>query len=257
MTSIENFAKYLNFLKEVVKRDINRKYYKSALGILWTILYPLITMIIITIIFSTLFQRAVTNYPVYYFSASLLFGLLTESTRSSIHSIVGNAALIKKMYIPKYMFCLSNVIVGIVNMLFSLISFILIIIFTNHKLNFYALLFPIPIIYTIIFSTGLSLVLSSSYVYFRDLNHLYGIVITLWTYITPIFYPIRIIPEKFIIIWELNPMYHIVQIFRDCVYLGTMPSERSLIIATSYSILTLIWGIVTFKQKEKSFFLHI
>lgn len=249
--------KYLNFMREIVSRDIKKKYYKSALGVLWTVLNPLLMMIVITIVFSTIFKRNIPNFPVYYLCGYLIFSFNSDATNQSLSCIVGNSALIRKMYIPKYMFCLSKVIVSFVTMLFSLIALAIVILVTGSPITPYVLLIPIPLIYTFMFTTGLSFILSSYGVFFRDLKHLYGILITIWMYVTPIFYPVSIIPDKFRFIWDLNPLYHYATIMRDLIYVGTMPSEKSLIIGSCFAVLTLFIGILTFKEKEDEFFLYI
>lgn len=249
--------KYLNFLWEVVVRDIKKKYYKSVLGVLWTVLNPLLMMLVITIIFSTLFKRNIDNFPVYYLCGYIIFSFNSDATNQSLSCIIGNSSLIRKMYIPKYIFCISKVVVSFVTLLFSLIALAVVMLITGCKFTPYLLLIPIPLIYIFMFTTGLSLILATYGVFFRDLKHLYGILITVWMYITPIFYPISIVPEKFRFLWELNPIYHYATIMRDIVYYGTMPSEKSLIIGTCFSILTLLIGILTFKEKEDKFFLYI
>jgi len=249
--------KYSNFLKEVVIRDIKKKYYKSLLGVFWTILNPLLTMVVITVVFSTLFKNKIENFPVYYLCASLIFGFMSGSTTQSVFCVVQNSNLIKKMYIPKYMFCLSIVITNFVTLLFSLSALILVIMVTGHQLSWTLLLLPVVLIYVFMFTTGLSLALSTYGVFFRDLRYLYEISILLWTYLTPIFYPISIIPEKIRFLWDLNPMYQYIEMFRDIVYYGVLPTERNLYIATIYSVLMLLFGILAFKEKQENFIFYI
>jgi ABC-2 type transport system permease protein len=252
-----NTMKYLNFLREVVTRDIKKKYYKSVLGVVWAVLNPLMMMVVITIVFSTVFKRNIDNFPVYYLCGSLIFSFNSDATNQALTCIIGNSALIRKMYIPKYMFCISKVIVSFVTLLFSLVALAVVMLITGCKFTIYTLLIPVPLVYVFMFTTGLSLILATYGVFFRDLKHLYGILITAWMYITPIFYPVSIIPEKFRFIWDLNPLYHYATIMRDVVYVGTMPSEKSLIIGTCFSVLTLLIGIITFKENEDRFFLYI
>lgn len=249
--------KYIYFFKEIVTRDIKKKYYKSSLGLLWTVLNPLMMMLVITVVFSTLFKRNIDNYPVYYMTGSLLFSFFSGSTNQSLHAMVSNNALLRKIYVPKYMFVLSPIAVNLVNLFFSLIALFVVKLVTQSPFTIYTWLMPIPIIYTAVFTTGMSLILSAYGVFFRDLNHLYGILITAWTYVTPMFYPISIIPQKYLFIFELNPLYHFISIMRDLVYIGKMPSEKSLIIASCYALITLILGIVVFREHEDKFYLYV
>lgn len=247
--------KYLHFFCQLVSRDIKRKYYKSVLGLLWAVLSPLLMMLVITIVFSTLFQRNIENYPVYYMCGSLLFSFNSTATTQSLYAIIANSQLLRKIYLPKYMFVLSTVTVNLVNLFFSLIALFVVMLITKLPLTHYLFLMPIPIILLLMFTTGLSLILSVYGVFFRDLDHIYSIFVTAWMYLTPIFYPISIIPQRLLFLFELNPMLHYINIFRDLVYSGVMPSKRSMIIAFFYGIITFFTGVVSFKMnKDKLYF---
>lgn len=254
--AVTDFMDYLPFLKELVKRDFKKKYYKSVLGVLWTVLNPLLMMLVITIVFSTLFRRNIPNYPVYYLSGYVIFNFVSSTTRSSLHCIIGNANWLRKIYVPKYMFCLSTVLNQLITLLFSLIPMVLVMLVSGMHFTKYFLLLPVPIFYTLVFTTGLSLLLCSYNVFFRDLDHLYGIFVTVWMYLSALFYPISIIPQQFRFLWDLNPLYIFITIMRDVVY-GSMPSEKMLLVATCYSFLTLLMGIVVFREKENRFILHM
>lgn len=254
---IKEFMNYIVFLQEIVKRDFKKKYYKSVLGVLWSMLNPLLTMIVITIIFSTLFSRDIPFYPAYWFTGNMLFVFVTNGAQSAMNSMINNASLIKKMRIPKYFFCLSSVILHFITMLISMIPYIAVALIIGVPITPYILLIPVPMIYAFVFTLGLGMTLCAYGTSLRDLNHLYGVVRRLWMYFTPMFYPIDIVPAQFRFIWELNPLYIFISIFRDFAINGVMPPQRMLIIATCYSLLTLLLGIVTFKEKEDRFFLYI
>ena len=254
---IKEFMNYIVFLQEIVKRDLKKKYYGSVLGILWSMLSPLCMMIIITIVFSTLFKREIEYYPSYWFSGNMIFSFITGGSAVAMNSIVVNAPLIKKMKIPKYFFCLSSVILHFVMMLFSMIPYLLVSVIIGVPISLYWLLLPIPLIYAFIFTLGLGMILCAYGTFLRDLSYLYGVITRIWLYVTPIFYPIDIIPSQFRFIWELNPIYIFLSIFRDFAINQTMPSERMFIVATFYSLLTLLLGIVVFKEKENKFILYI
>lgn len=253
----KEFMNYFLFLKEIVKRDLKKKYYGSVLGILWSMLSPLGTLIIITIVFSSIFQRNIPFYPSYWFSGNLIFTLVTGGSTAAMSSITLNAGLIKKMKIPKYFFCLSSVILHLIMTLFSTIPYIIVSIALGVPVTFYWLLMPVPIIYAFIFTLGLGMILCAYGTFLKDLNHLYGVITKMWMYMTPLFYPIDIVPTQFRFIWELNPIYIFISIFRDFAIYQTMPSERMFIIATCYSVITLMLGIVVFKEKENKFILYI
>ena len=186
---IDAFRRFTPLLRELVVRDIKVRYRHSVLGLVWTVLNPLLMMVVITIVFSTLFKQNIPNFPIYYLSGSLLFSFNSESTTTALNSIISNASLIKKVYIPKYLFPFSNILSGLVNLGFSLIAMFIVMIITGAPFHVTLLLIPIPIFYTFLFSTGVGILLSALTVYFRDIAHFYGVFILAWTYFTPIWYP--------------------------------------------------------------------
>jgi len=257
MTKFEEQMKYLTFLKEVVKRDIKRKYYKSALGVLWTVLNPLLSMLVMTLVFSTLFKRNIDNYPIYLLCGQLIFTFMSGSSRQSLNAILANAGYIRSIYIPKYIFVLSRVVEGFVDLLFSLLALFLVMILTHAKFTLNLLMLPTLLAIVFIFTFGLSLVLATYGTFFRDLHHLYGIFTSLWTWLSAIFYPITIVPSTYRFLLDLNPAIHYIGIMRAICYEGVMPSEKSLIIASCYAVFMLLLGISVFKANENKFFLYV
>lgn len=158
---MEGFRRFTPLLRELVVRDIKVRYRHSALGLVWTVLNPLLMMVVITIVFSTLFKQNIPNFPIYYLSGSLIFAFNSESTTTALNSIISNASLIKKVYIPKYLFPLSNVLSGLVNLGFSLIAMFIVMLITDAPFHATLLLLPIPIFYTFLFSVGLGILLSA------------------------------------------------------------------------------------------------
>lgn len=254
---LENEMKYFVFLKEVVKRDIKKKYYKSALGVLWTILNPLLHMLVMTFIFSTLFRRNIDNFPIYLLCGQLIFNFISGSGRQSLSAILGNAGYIRSIYIPKYIFVLSRVIESFVDMLFSLIALVLVMIITGAPFTPYLIFLPVVFVLAFMFALGFSFVLATYGTFLRDLHHLYGIFSTLWMYLSAIFYPVTIVPAAYRFVFDINPMLHYISIMRSICHEGTMPTEKSLIIATCFSVLFLLFGISVFKSKEDKFFLYV
>lgn len=257
MTKIEEQMKYLTFLKEVVKRDIKRKYYKSVLGVLWTVLNPLLSMLVMTLVFSTLFKRNIDNYPIYLLCGQLIFSFVSGSSRQALGAILGNAGYIRSIYIPKYIFVLSRVVEGFVDLLFSLIALFLVMIFTHAPITLNLLMIPTLLVLVFIFTFGLSLVMATYGTFFRDLHHLYGIFTTLWMWVSAIFYPRTIVPVNYRFLLDLNPAIHYIDIMRAICYEGVAPTEKSLIIATCYAVLMLLMGISVFRANEDKFFLYV
>lgn len=251
------FFKYQTLLKELVVRDIKVRYRKSFLGLLWTVLNPLMMMVVITIVFSTLFKQNIPNFPIYYLSGSLIFAFNSESTSNALYSIIGNASLIKKVYIPKYLFPISEVASGLVNLGFSLIAMFLVMIILNVPFHATLLLLPIPVFYVLLFSCGLGLLLSAVSVFFRDIAHFYGVFILAWTYFSPVFYPIEIIPPSAMWLMKLNPMYHFINYTRALVLDGVFPSMRANAICLTSGVIMMAIGLAVFYKKQDSFVLYV
>ncbi|WP_392887950.1 ABC transporter permease [Eubacterium limosum] len=253
----EKFFKYRYLLQELVVKDVKVKYRRSVLGLLWSVLNPLLMMLVITAVFSTIFKFKIENFPAYYLTGSLIFNFVSEATTGAITSIVNGAGLIKKVYIPKYIFPMEKVLFAFVNAIFSLIAVAIVLLILQVKMTWTVIMFPIPLIYTLIFSIGLGLILATLNVFFRDVGHLYSVWITAWMYLTPIIYPIEILPEFVKNILVYNPLYHYVNYFRDVVLYGTVPTLYENLVCILFSVIFLFIGLIVFKRNQDKFILHI
>ena len=175
----------------------------------------------------------------------------------AMSSILGGAGLIKKVYIPKYILPISKVISSFINLLYSLIAVVIIILCFKIKLSWTIILFPIPLIYLLVFSIGMGLVLAVAATYFRDVIYLYGILMQAWTYLTPLFYPIEALAEPVQKIVMINPLYHIITYFRNVVIYGKVPSLEANLICITYALVALISGVFIFRKHQKNFLLYV
>ena len=257
MKYFQNFLKYRYLLENLIERDIKVKYRRSILGILWSVLNPLLMMAVIATVLSRVFRFPVENFHLYYLTGAVIYNFISEATSSSMMSVFSSAALIKKVYIPKYIFPLEKCLFAFVNLLFSLVAVVIVILFSGVKLSFTAALFPIPVFYALIFSIGMSLLLSALTVFFRDIVHIYGVFLTAWMYATPIIYPIEAVGEKIQFIMKFNPMYYFVKYFRDLVLYGEIPGIRFNLICLGFSLCMLLIGILVFKHKQDKFVLYM
>lgn len=256
-TYIHNFLAYKELLKELVRRDVKIKYRRSVLGILWSVLSPLGMMIIMTIVFSSVFRANIENFPVYLMCGQVIFNFYNEASNMAMGSILGNASLIKKVYVPKYFFPMSKVCSTGINLLTSFIALTIVVVATGTPLRWTILLVFIPIIYVFVFSMGMGLLLSSVVVTFRDLQHLYSILITGWLYLTPIFYPLDILPGWVRTIVELNPLTNIITILRDMIMYGGVSDPIVHIKCIIFCIIAMIIGTVVFYKQQDSFILKV
>ena len=254
---MKEIFEYRALLVELVKRDIKKKYRRSVLGILWSMLNPFLTMLIMAMVFSTFFKFAIANFPVYLLTGQLIFNFYSEATGTAMGSILENAALIKKVYVPKHIFPIARVLSSCVNFILSLPGLILVIVITKAPIKISVLFSIIPVIYVLFFCLGVGLLLASVAVYFRDMFHLYGVLLTAISYLTPLFYPKEIVPEKYMFLIRMNPMVYFVDLFRDMVYYGKMPTLDEHLNCIFIIIISLFAGVVVFNMNKKKFILHI
>lgn len=255
---LQSLWQYKDLLKLLVKKSVKLKYRRSFLGYIWSILNPLLIMLVMTVVFSSMFNKDISNYPVYLICGRLLFDFMKTSTHHSIFSITGNAALFKKRYVPKYLFTLARITSDLVDLVFSLGAMALVIILTHHRLTWYTLFFPFVLLQLYIFCIGLGLFLAQANVFFRDTQFIFNAVTTAWMYLTPIFYPIESLSDK--LIWfvkHCNPMYFYIGQFRDLVYYGRMPGHLIILAGCGAAIVMLLVGVWSFMRSKDKFILYI
>jgi len=252
-----NFSKYRFLLTELIKRDIKIKYRNSALGIVWSFLNPLLMMAVLTFIFSTFFQKSIPNYPVYLLTGRLIFDFFSGSTTAAMRSIRSNSSIMKKVYVPKYIYSLSAILSNFVNFLISLIVLVLVMIVTGAPFSIFNLAAIIPLIPLFILTVGVGLILATAAVFFRDFEYLYGVFTTLLMYGSAIFYPISVIPAAYKSIFLANPVFAAISGFRDAIILGQMPEIFPLIYLTVFAVVSLIIGVIIFYKLQDKFILHV
>lgn len=249
--------KYLPLLQQLVLRDLKIKYRRSFLGYLWSLMNPLLMMWILTMIFSYVFRFDIPNYPLYLITGQIVFGFFSESTTVAMSAVLSNAGLLKKVYLPKFVFPLASVISSFVNMLFSLVAIFIVMIATDVSLQPTLLLLPLGLAILFVFSLGIGLALSSLSVYFRDMFHLYGVLTTAWSFATPIFYPVNIIPEDLRYILYYNPLYYILDFFRKIILYDTVPDCSDIMLCSAISCISLVAGISIFRKLQNKFVMYI
>ena len=253
----KTFKNYSFLLTELIKRDISGKYKDSTLGLFWSFLNPLLSMIVLTIVFSTFFGRTIENFPVYLLSGKLVFDLFANATTGAMDSIKGNSEIIKKIYVPKYMFAVGIVCSEFINFLISLVVLIAVMIVTGAPFYMSLLYSPIPLFFLLVLTMGVGLILATLTTFFTDIKYLYGVLIMLLSFMTPLFYPIEIIPEQFLFFFKINPLYAAVSSFRDIVLYGAFPQTKFLLYLIITSIFALVLGIYLFYRYQDEFVINI
>lgn len=256
-TGIAELLHYKELVRQLVLKDIKLKYRRSYLGYIWSILNPLLMMMVLVVVFSNLFNHQISNFSVYLISGQVIFAFLSEATSVSVVSITNNAALLKKTYVPRYIFTLSKVTSSLVNLLFSLVALILVLIFTQTPVTWNVFWVPIILFQVYIFALGIGLILASTAVFFRDIQYLWSVFISIWMYLSPIIYPVSIISEEYV--WwykNINPMYAYIQQFRDVVMYGNSLPFEFFIQGSIYSLVFFLIGLLIFKRKQEQFILY-
>ena len=255
-----NFKRYSFLMSEMVSRDFKVKYKRSVLGIVWSLLFPLLQMIVLAIVFSQMFKFKMegVNYLVYLMTGLVMFNYFNEASNSAMSSVVSNFNLMNKVYIPKYIFPLSKCLFCGINFLLTLIPLLLIIIFTGDAtthctINIYYLLLPFAYVCMFLFTVGMGFILSTISVFLRDIFYIYGIVLTLWQYFTPIFYDIKMISPDLQMLFNFNPLYQFISFTRDIILYNKMPCLESWLWCGGYALIFFIFGCVIFRAKQDKF----
>lgn len=272
----KNAYKYRYLMQEIVRKNVKLQYRNSFLGIFWTMLQPFLTMLVLLFIFTKVFGKSsdgVVCYPVYLLTGRLLYEFFTQSTTRAMRSIRNSASVLKKVYVPKYIYPIANVFSTFVTFCISLIVLVLVLgyfLIKNHytfqypdlHLSWYALLCFVPIILLCIFSTGVGLILSVLNVYFKDIEYIYSVVTMMLFYVTPVMYSLNTLNKSgvndiVIKILMLNPLYSIIEMFRSCVLYSTMWNWTHFLYALGISLVSLVVGLWIFYKNQDKFILHI
>ena len=246
-----------HLLRNLVQRDLTVRYKRSVLGFFWTMLHPLLLMLILTMVFSTIFRFAVPRYEVYILAALLPWNFFTQTTVGSMTSIAWNGALMKRVRVPKSIFALSTVIAGMANLLLAYIPLVLIMVVRGAPIRPAFAFLPVSLLLLAIFTYGLSLLLSALAVYFADVREMYTVAMTALMYLTPVIYPIEVVPARFRPIFVLNPLYYFIEIVRAPVHGGVLPSMHALSIAAISALLAVILGWTVFRRLSRGFYPYL
>lgn len=255
---VKNFTKYNNLLYELVKKNIKLKYRRSYLGILWTLIEPLLTMMVLTLVFGTLFHRGTKQFPVYVLTGRLLYSFFSSATKSGLKAVSGNASMIKKVYVPKYIYVLSTVVSDFIIFLISLIVLVGVGIVLQVQPTIYVLQAVIPLMILLVLSLGMSLILATLSVFFRDVEYIWSVFSMLIMYSCAIFYPVdRIINSGNGWIFNINPVYMCIANFRNSVLYGIPIDIRYCATSAVAAVALLVIGVVMFYKQQDKFILYV
>lgn len=259
-----NFKKYSFLMTQMISRDFKVKYKRSVLGMLWSILQPVLMMAVMALVFSQMFKFKVegVNYLVYLMIGIVMFNYFSEATNAAMASVITNFSLINKVYLPKYIFPLSKCLFVGINFILTLIPLLVIILVTGNGdtkcvINIYYLLIPYAFICMFMFTIGLGLILSCIAVFFRDILYIYSILLTIWNYFTPVFYDISILPGYLQKLFPINPLYQFITFVRTIILHNELPSLSNFVGCGAYAIIFFLLGCIVFKSKQDKFIYYL
>lgn len=253
-------------LKQLVTKDFKIKYRRSFLGVAWSVLNPLLMMIVMAVVFSTIFAQGRNGtvspelYPLYLIVGNVTFSVMSESTNQALMSIIWASSLLKKVKVHRWVFPVQKVLFSLVNFGFSLIAVAIVMIWFHVVPTWHLILLPVCLFLLMLFCMGLGMMLSALTVFFRDIMHLWSVVITAWTYLTPIFWTTDFIGRMshvVRIIMYANPMYNYIQFMRDIFLFQTTPTFFTVGMCVAWAVVALVLGYVVFHKSERKFILYI
>lgn len=258
------FSKDLFILQQLVTKDFKLRYRRSVLGVVWSVLNPLLMMIIMSFVFQYVFKSGdVVNYPLYLIVGNITFQLMSEATNGGLNSIIGAASLLKKVKIDRWVFPVQKVFSAVVNFLFSLIAVAVVMAFFRIAPTFHMVWMLYAIATLMVFCIGIGMLIGALAVFFRDMLHLWSVLLTAWTYLTPIFWSLKLltdnpeVPSFVISVVKINPMFNYLEVMRSAIVYQSTPSRMCLLLCAVWAVVALIAGILVFKKTEHKFILYI
>lgn len=254
---IKEFKQYSNLFVELVRKGIKLKYRRSYLGVVWSMVEPLLTMIVLTIVFGTLLGHHGREFPVYILSGRLIYTLFSQSTTTALKSIRQNEGMIKKVYVPKYLYPLSGIVFNYILFVISLVVLALVSLILGVLPTMRIFLAIIPLINLFLLSIGVGMILATVGVFFRDMEYLWNVLLMLVMYTCAIFYyPDKILSSNVSFILKFNPLFCIISNFRSCIF-GDAMNMKMLIYSLVVALICIAFGSVVFNKNEDKFILYI
>lgn len=261
-----DFEKDKYILRQLVTKDFKIKYRRSVLGVAWSVLNPLLMMVVMSIVFSTIFGQSRNGsitpemYPLYLIVGNITFSVMSESTNQALMSIIWASSLLKKVKVHRWVFPVQKVLFSLVNFSFSLVAVALVMLFFRVVPTWHLILLPVCLLLLMCFCMGLGMMLSALAVFFRDVMHLWTVVITAWMYLTPIFWTTDYISQMahwIQVLVVVNPMYNYLQFMRDIFLFNTVPSALTFGLCVAWAVIALAAGFTVFHKTEHKFILYI
>lgn len=246
----EDRKQYLFVIKELTSREIKRKYSRSYLGIVWSVLNPLLSMAVLSMIFTQIFQRSIENFPIYYLTGYIIWQAFTGATNAAMTTLVDNKNMLIKLKLPMEIFILARVYTALVNLGYSIVAYVVMLAVFRVKPNWLMLLFPVIVLFLFLFALGVSYIIATAYVFFGDVKHLYSVILTLWMYCSAIFYPVDRLEGMIRKVIEANPIFNYIDCARQIVMYGQLPNTMEIIRMILWGVGMYIFGYYIFRKHK-------
>lgn len=258
------YSKDIFILQQLVTKDFKLRYRRSVLGVIWSVLNPLLMMIIMSFVFQYVFKSGdVVNYPLYLIVGNITFQLMSEATNGGLNSIISAASLLKKVKIDRWVFPVQKVFSAVVNFLFSLIAVAVVMAFFRIAPTVHMVWMLYAVATLMVFCIGIGMLIGALAVFFRDMLHLWSVLLTAWTYLTPVFWSLKLltdnpdVPSFVINVVKINPMFNYIEVMRSAIVYQSTPSHMCLLLCAVWAVVALIAGIAVFRKTEHKFILYI
>lgn len=250
MIDAQQGKQYAFVVRQLTSRELKRKYARSYLGVIWSVLNPLLSMVVLSLIFSQLFRRSIENYPIYYLTGNILWQAFTGATNASMTSLVDNKMLLLKVKFPMELFILTRVYTALINLGYSLIAYIIMLFVFQVSPKLTMFFSPLIVFFLFLFSLGISYMLATAYVFFGDVKHLYTVLLTIWMYCSAIFYPVEQLQGIIrVVIWN-NPLYTFIHCMRKAVMMGALPERIEWFQMLVWSLGVYVIGSLIFQKNR-------
>lgn len=253
----KKLSEYQFLFEELVKRDFKKKYKRTMLGMVWSVLSPLLMLIVMKVVFTQFFGRDMEHYTTYLFAGNIVFFYFTEATNEGMVSLAGNANIINKVSVPKYMFLLSNNVSSFINFMLTLVVFFIFVVLDGISFSFSFLFLIYPILCLVVFNLGMGLILSGLFVFFKDIQYLYRVFTRLLMYVSAIFYSVDDYPIEYQRLFLFNPIYVYIKSIRIIVIDGHLPSINFLLLSFAYAAIILFFGAYMYKKYNHKFIYYM
>jgi ABC-type polysaccharide/polyol phosphate export permease len=254
---IGEMTQYRELIWALALKDLRVRYKRSALGFLWALLNPLLMMLILTIVFSTVMRLPINEYAVFLVSALLPWTFFYQALSYAVESVVGNADLLKKVYVAKSIFPAAAVLSNVINFFLSMIPLVLVLVILRFPFHWTWIYLPVPLLGLILFTAGCGFFCAAANVFFRDVSHITQIVLSAWFYFSPVIYSLDFVPARYHVFFRLNPMLYILNGFRLAIYYGQLPPLQSAAMSLGCGVGALWAGYYVFRRNQEMFVFYV